>query len=139
MNNGESTQRINLTTPIIRGIEPPESGRVNVYDAKTPGLLVQVTAKGTRSFYVYRRVRGRPPRTLLGNFPAMTWEQAGEKAVAIAAKIIDGDDPKAEKRAARSALTLGEVFDHFHETRSVARGSTRTATSHKSRFDTCWK
>ena len=142
MKTTSKNQRISLTTPIVRGIEPPATGRTYVYDAKSPGLVVCVTPKGTRSFILYRRVNGRPSRILLGHFPMMTLEQAREKAVATSANINNGDDPNAMKRASRNVLTLGDVFTHFLENRTKAHGKETTAASHKSRFGTCladWK
>src|SRR5262249_20717045 len=115
----EPKQRIGLTTPIVRAIEPPASGRTYVYDAKLPGLALCVTANGTRTFYLCRRVEGRPSRIVLGRFPALTLEQARLQAVTVAAKIAGGANPNAEKRANRNGMTLGETFDHFIENRTA--------------------
>ena len=76
----ESTQRVSLTTPIVRALEAPATGRTDVYDSKLPGLALCITAKGTRTFYLCQRVHGRPQRIVLGKFPLMTLEQARDRA-----------------------------------------------------------
>ena len=132
------SERLNFTQANVAKLDPPASGRRNVRDAKVQGLVLSITANGTKSFYLYRRVRGKPSRILLGHFPSMTVELARDGAVKTYAKVIDGADPNEEKRTRRQGgLTLGDVFDDFLAKRTNVRGSATTATTHKSRFDTC--
>ncbi len=128
--------KVNLTATICRDTQPPTSGRLHVYDLKTPGLVLVVTPAGTKSFVLYRRVDGKPTRILLGHFPATTLDQARDVAKLRGAQIFQGIDPNEQKRARRRDLTLSDVFDRFLE-RTKTRGSTSTATTHKSRWDTC--
>jgi integrase len=128
----------NLTQAFVAGLAPPKAGRLTVHDAKTPGLILVVTAKGTKSFYLYRRIGGKPTRVLLGRFPLMTVEVARERAVTEYAKALGGENPNEAKRAQRrGGITLGQVFDHFTTNRVKARGSDTTLVTHKSRFETC--
>ncbi|HJZ60031.1 MAG TPA: Arm DNA-binding domain-containing protein, partial [Gemmataceae bacterium] len=130
--------KVNLTQAVVARLEAPADGRKVVRDAKAPGLILVVTPSGTKSYYLYRRVRGRPSRILLGHHPLLTVEAARDQAVKRYASIIDGADPNAEKRAhRRGGLTLQEAFDHFLANRLDARASPKTRVSHKSRFDTC--
>lgn len=132
-----------LTQAFVAGLASPAAGRLTVHDAKAPGLILVVTAKGTKSFYLYRRIKGKPARVLLGHHPAMPVELARDRAIATYAEVIAGADPNEQKRAQRrTGTTLGDVFDHFMANKVDARGSATTAVTHRSRFDTClgeWK
>lgn len=85
---------------------PDRSGRVYVYDEKVPKLAYCVTEGGSRSFYVYRKVKGRPQRVLLGGAEEMTIEQARRRAAVVNNQVIAGADPIQEKREARAAGTI---------------------------------
>ena len=58
--------KANLTKTWLERQPPPTSGRLTVQDERTPGLAVTITSSGTKSFYVYRRIGGRPTRMFLG-------------------------------------------------------------------------
>src|SRR5688500_952468 len=72
--------KVNLTKALIEGVAPPAKDRRYIYDLKVPGLAFVITANGARSFYLYRRVGGRPERIRLGGYPELTVEQARNKA-----------------------------------------------------------
>ena len=115
-------QRINLTQAVVARMEPPTKGRVSVHDAKARGLTLTITSTGTKSFYLYRRVKGKPSRIFLGRHPDMSVELARERAVATYAEIIGGADPNEKKRTERrGGITLGEVFDHWVQSLQSAR------------------
>ena len=42
-----------LTNRSVEAIRPPESGRLEFKDSKTPGLYLRVTAKGVRTFDIW--------------------------------------------------------------------------------------
>jgi integrase len=94
---------------------PAGSDRLYVYDQRTPGLALCVTAAGARTFYVYRRVDGRPQRVRVGRFPGLSIEQARRQAAQVNAAIARGEDPQAERRRRRVESTVGELFAHFLE------------------------
>lgn len=111
------SRRIHLTVEAIGRLAcPAGKDRAWVYDAKTPGLAVMVTAKGARSFYVYRKVNGRPQRVRLGGFPDISIEQARRLAGRTTGSIAEGIDPQAEKRRARIEPTIGGLFAYYLET-----------------------
>jgi integrase len=131
-------KRLNLTQAIVAKLAAPSKGRDVIHDIKTPGLILRVTPNGVKSFYLYRRVNGKPQKHFLGRHPVMTVETARELAVQKYAAIIGGADPNKEKRdARRSGMTIGELWEHFRINRLEPRSSRSTAKSHKSRFDTC--
>lgn len=68
--------KINFTKANIEGLPTPEKGRGWHYDLKTSGLAIMVTPTGAKSFYLYKRVDGKPKQHKLGPYPDMTIEQA---------------------------------------------------------------
>jgi integrase len=108
--------RLNFTKAGVERVAcPVGADRVWAYDARTPGLALLVTARGARSFYVYRKVKGRPQRVRLGGFPELTVEQARGEARKVVGDIERGADPMAERRKARASMTLAELFIRFRD------------------------
>ncbi len=58
----------------------PEGKRSYLYDTLVPGFGVAVTEKGTKTFFLYRKIGGVPKRITLGHFPNTTVEAARQKA-----------------------------------------------------------
>lgn len=74
-------------------------------DSQVPGLRVRVTASGSKTFLVWKRLEGHRFWTTryLGKFPGMTVDEARTKARAFLTQIEQGLDPKLEaKREARA-------------------------------------
>lgn len=107
--------RIRFTKEALLALPLPQGRERDVYlDTKCPALQLRVSAKGTKTFSVYRRLKGGPPeRTTLGKFPAMTVEQARAQATGVNATIEHGGSPGAVKRALRGEPTFGQAFDEF--------------------------
>lgn len=107
-------KRINLTKKKIEELEPPQNKQQErYYDSKTRGLFVLVTAAGTKVFYVRRKVKGKSELYTLGRFPELTIEQARAKASGFHSAITNGKNPVEARRAERSELTLGELFEEY--------------------------
>lgn len=111
--------RKRLTKRTIDAIPIPASGRSVVFDQDVRGFYLETTATGARSFYLYRKVNGRPRRVRIGGYPETTPEAARKIVQKLAGEIADGRDPNAERRQRRQPdradPTLGEVFDHTLE------------------------
>ncbi len=106
------SNKIKFTKRAVEAIARPDK-LITYHDTETPGLKLIVRPGGTRTFVVYRKIKGIPERIKLGNFPAMTVEQARRRASAVNAAIADGENPNSVKRAARSELTLNELFKTY--------------------------
>lgn len=109
------TEKINMTMAAIERLQPLQTDRRWVYDTKVSGLVLLVTAAGAKSFYVYKKVSGRPVRFNLGKFPTMTVDDARDHATKYLANLADGLDPAAAKRKQRGELTLGGLWTLFLE------------------------
>ena len=106
-------ERLRFTKTALQALASPEKGRKYIYDTVAEGLTVCITSTGRKTFYIYRRVRGRPERLRLGSFPDLSVEQARGVARAIAGDLAKGIDPLAERRKARKMPTLKVVFNQW--------------------------
>ncbi len=101
---------------------PPQGKRVYHYDTKTPHLAICVTGTGARSFYLYRKIQGRPERIKLGRFPTMTVENARRAAEKYNGKVAEGGNPAEIKRQARRVQTLDELYQKYRALWLVPEG-----------------
>ena len=93
---------------------PPAGKRTYFRDSKTPGLQLMVTDKGTKTFYLYKKIQGRPTRIKLGHYPDITPNKARSKAYKTLGKLADGIDPTTQKKSKRAEkITLQEVLDDY--------------------------
>lgn len=108
-------QRFNFTKASLEALEIPVAGKRNNYsDGKERALQIRVSSTGSKSFSVYRRVKGGlPERITLGQYPALTIEQARRKASAINAAIEGGANPAQAKRAHKAEMTFGDLFAKY--------------------------
>ncbi len=135
-----SERRFNFTRTRIDHLVPPEKGkRQYYYDAGMPHLALCITGKGTRSFYLYRKVDGRPERIFIGRFPGTTVDQARNAAEQYNGQIAASENPQAAKRAARTELTLEELFQKYLKQHIRARGmQTKNPESYYRRYFVPW-
>jgi integrase len=104
------TERIGFTMARLARLEPPERGRVFYHDSALPGLALQVTAAGSKSYYVYAWHDGRPAQIRIAGFPALNVEQARERARDILAKLAAGIDVQAARQARREEPTFADLW-----------------------------
>lgn len=67
------------------------------------GLALQVTGTGARSWVLRLTVAGKQREMGLGSFPSVSLAEARDKARGHRAKVQDGEDPIAARRAAQSS------------------------------------
>jgi integrase len=109
-------KKFNFTIKDINGLPTPDKGkREYYYDTKTQGLAICVTSTKKKTFFVYRKIDGRPERIKLERFPGMTIEQARGRANEINAAIAREENPAQIRRAQKEELTLGELFSKYLE------------------------
>ncbi len=108
--------KLNFTKRTIEALPRPRgSARAYHWDSKTRGLGIAVTPAGKKSFLLYRKIRGRPERINIGPYPDLSVEQARGRAGELNSAIARGENPAERKRAARSEMTLAELFDTYLE------------------------
>jgi integrase len=113
-----------LTEPRVKALKPPETGRKYIYDAKTAGLAVCVTASGSKTWYVYRWAAGRPVRIRLGKYPDLSVETARKAATEAIGQLASGRDLVAERNAKRQEPTLADLWGQYLELHAKPRKKT---------------
>lgn len=85
------------------------------YDTEQEGLMLQVTASGSKTYYVYKRMDGRPQRLKLAKYTEMTITEARKASKEAVGKIAQGRNPYKERKAVKDEMTLSELFNRFIE------------------------
>jgi Arm DNA-binding domain/Phage integrase family len=108
--------KINFTRASVNQLPAALAGkRVTWHDSQISGLQISVTDKGSKSFFVRRKVRGRSERFHLGRYPDLTIEQARRRAQETIGQVASGRQA-ADIRGNRSAhAMLGQLFDLYIE------------------------
>ena len=101
------TQACDLTAGAIERLTcPPGKAQAFLRDVKGNGLRVRVTASGAKAFVYESKVNGRNFRRTIGDVRTVSIEDARTDALALAAEVNKGSDPRArERKEAATALT----------------------------------
>lgn len=101
-----------LTPALVNSIVCPEGKRrLDIFDSKTKGLVLEVRPSGGKTFYLrYLDTRGRSRQVKLADARDVSLSQARQLADSTRNKIAMGEDPLIEKSVKRSVLTLEEFF-----------------------------
>lgn len=142
-------EKINFTRSALVGLPAaPDGKRVYYSDTKEPGLVLCATATGAKSFQVYLKVQGAPVRVTLGRFnpsladsvelpkdcshhdflanlPELNIRMARSLAALVKIDLKAGVKPADVKRAKRSELTLGELFEEYVSRHLIPHGKKR--------------
>jgi integrase len=108
-----ANNHISFNKNTLNNLPYPVDKRVYYYDSKTHGLALALTPKGTKTFVVYRKIKGKPERITLGHYPDLSIEEARAKAHDINAAIARGDNPNAIRRAQKAEWTLAHLFNEY--------------------------
>ena len=88
-----------ITKTLIEGAQAPGNSELKIWDTILSGFFVSVRPSGRKSFYAFYRLRNHKQQKIkLGDFPAMTVEEAREKYKELTNQVFDGVDPVAAIR-----------------------------------------
>ena len=106
-----------LTKRVIDGLSPdPNGGELFVWDSELRGFGVRVMPTGGASFLIqYRTLQGRTRRHAIGRVGTLTPEEARGSAREKLAAVARGEDPSAQRQAARADLTIAELAALYME------------------------
>ncbi len=117
--------KIKLTKAAIEKLSHPDSGRIFIYDSTITGLCLCLTNTGTKTWYLYRKMNGKPVRLKLGRFPEVTVEAAKNLATEAAGRMAGGEDIQAARVAKRKKeITWGDLFAKYLEEYAKMRKKT---------------
>ena len=111
-------RRIAFNTRGLEALEPPATGRANYTEAgpkRIPGLVLRVSATGSKSWGLWYRVNGQQRVMTLGKFPTIGIAVAKENAKKVLRRVQTGEDPALEKQEARKAPTVRQLADEYLE------------------------
>ena len=111
-----TSHRLNFTkAALLKAPNAKKGSKDSYYDEREKGLMLSVTAAGTKTFYLYKRIDGRPERLLLGRFPDISIENARKLAAHAKGEIATGKNPQSDKRAVRDEMTFADLFRDYME------------------------
>lgn len=134
------SNKISLNVSNIKKLPIPTNGkRSYYYDNKLPGLGVMVFPSGTKTFFLYKRVNGKPDKIKLGRFPDMHPEQAFNAAYKLMNEISDGADPNQDKKKLRNETIFKALFEKYlNEYAKVRKSSWDIDLSYYNLYLTSW-
>ena len=133
-------EKINFTIKYITDLPVPDKGYCAYYDLKVAGLCVYVSSSGSKTFYSYKKINGRPERNKIGRFPDLSVEQARSKASDINSRVANGENPNDLTRAKRAEFTFHELFKDYMDRHSkVHKKSWKEDQAQYNRYLTKWK
>src|SRR4051812_35526013 len=89
-----------LTDALVRSVQPPMTGRLEIVDLRVPGLELRVTPSGARSFsFRFRDCRtGKLARASVGPYPAVSLSHARARAEEMRRLVAAGGNPIEDRR-----------------------------------------
>jgi integrase len=118
----------NLTAAFVSQARPVDGRTTEYRDAKTPGLALRVTPRGSRSWTLrYRTHEGVQRRYTIGPYPAVSLASAREQALAVLTQAASGGDPAKAKKAARQTATasrlhtIGDLAERYFDDAAKGR------------------
>lgn len=105
--------RVKLTKRVIDAAVP-QSKDVVIWDSEVAGLGLKVTPSGRKSFVLfYRTASGEQRKPKVGDYGAITLDQARGIARDMLGTVRAGGDPSAARQDARAAPTVADAVQRF--------------------------
>lgn len=115
----------NFTKPKLEALPRPQSGKRIIYHdthKNSSGLQLRQSCS-TKTFFIQRRIDGKPERVTIGLFPDVSIENGRKEAARLTALIAQGINPNSDARAKKTETTLQALFDEFLQHRRNKRGA----------------
>ncbi len=120
-----------ITKSVVDKLSSPHKGidgknkQTRIYDDILKGFGVRVTSAGSKSFFIEKRIGVKLRRITIGQYPALTVEQARKEAQKLLGMIATGIDPLLQKQESKvKSITLQQVFNDYLEARKSLKPTT---------------
>jgi len=119
--------QIELTDKFCRAAKVTGGAKVDYFDTTVKGLCLRVSAAGGKTWHaVYSKPNGKRAWLKLGRYPEMALggdTGARQRARDARAKVSEGGDPVADKKALAAAMTVADLVDNYAARHAVTRRS----------------
>ena len=131
-----TAQRAIFTDRYLKSLKPAPAGkRITHWDAAKSSFGCRITERGVVSFFVMRRIHGKPKpvRVVLGRYPEISLATARKRAAAALGDLVSGVHPKERERAQQlaearqQANTFAALADQFLRRPAAAKQRTASA------------
>jgi hypothetical protein len=126
---------VKLSKKIIDSAEYQGNAQKNercvIWDDELPGFGVRLYPGGKKSFVLNYRHNGRKRFLTIGQYGAITLDQARKEAKKHTAEIIQGGDPLEKRQKERAGKTVRELCESYLERYAVNK---KTAAADKRRI-----
>jgi integrase len=129
-----------LTDVLVRSVEAPALGRLEITDLRCNGLTLRVTKGGVKSWSLrFRDPKSRKlTRATIGAYPTVSLQAARERALDLSRQVAGGINPVDEKRKARDeaptrtfeALAARYMTEHARRHKRTAEADQRNLNVH---------
>ena len=103
-----------LNKRTVDNLAPLPNRDVFAWDGEVRGFGIRVKPSGVKTYFIqYRNADGRTRRMVIGKHGILTTEEARDLARQRLGEVLKGEDPSAERRAARSGMTVSDICDWY--------------------------
>lgn len=141
--------RRRLTALFVERATPPLAGQVEYFDELLPGFGLRISYKGSKSWFLTRRMNGIQKRFTLGRYPTVSLQGAREVARRTLVDISNGIDPRGlaatehDRAKIKKLSSFGSVGDEFLNKYVIPKLRPRTVEGYisalKGRYTASWK
>ena len=103
-----------ITKRIVDALSPPAVGEAYTWDTELRGFGIRFLPSGVGTYLIrYRNARAQARKMVLGRVGTLTPDEARSLARERLAAVAKGEDPSANRRAARQGVTVRELCDVY--------------------------
>jgi integrase len=111
-----------LTKRIVDATKPAPDREIFRWDSELRGFGLRVKPSGVKSYIIqYRAPTGTSRRMTIGQHGLLTPEEARKEAKIQLGRVAKGDDPAAEKAAARDGLSFAAFAERYLSDHAVTK------------------
>lgn len=121
--------RSKITKRAVDAARAPIAGETRIWDTEVKGFVLRIYPSGRKVYALKCRVGARQHIHTVGvHGSPWTPDQARAAAAEALRRAKNGEDPSAEKKAVREALTVGDLIDRYLADGPAAKLAKRPST-----------